>query len=147
MKLWLGLLGFVALVGTLAFVALDRVEGSATLGGRWELVVVETPEGDFAPDESEWIEFDGTYFTGHMRCIDFEGDFTVSRAGGFMLSGWGWSGGCAESEGTGHAFENYFGEVTEIRFDPDLIMQNSDGSVRFVFTREGAAEADVLRAW
>lgn len=147
MKPWLGLAGLMVLVGVLAFVALDRVDGSPTLGGRWELVVVETPEGDFEPEQLEWIDFDGTYFTGQMSCIDFEGDFTVSRGGGFLLNGWGWSGGCVESEGTSYAFENYFSEITEIRFDPDLIMRNGDGSVRFVFTRGEPAEADALRAW
>ncbi len=147
MKSWLGLAGFMVLVGVLAFIALDRIEGSATLGGRWEVVVVETPEGDFEPEESEWIEFDGTYFTGRMSCIDFEGDFSVSRGGGFMLSGWGWSADCEESESTGYAFENYFGQITEVRFDPDLIMMNGDGSVRFVFTRDGTSATGALRAW
>jgi hypothetical protein len=135
--LWAG--AFALLVGVLTFIALDRIEESPSLEGRWELVLVETPEGSFHPEKGpEWIEFDGTYFTGHMNCVDFEGDFTVSGANGFMLGGWGSSGGCVEMEGTGYAFENYFHLVSEIKVGMDLVLESSDATVQFVFTREAA---------
>lgn len=146
MRFWIGLGGFVVLVGLLAFIALDRIEESPFLEGRWDLVVVETPEGEFRPGgEPEWVEFDGSYFTGHMACVDFEGDFTVDGANGFVLGGWGWGGGCVEMVGTGRAFEVYFSEVSEIHLDADLVLQSSDGTVRFVFTRdEGTAGRGVV---
>jgi hypothetical protein len=139
---------FVLLVGVLTFIALDRIDESVTLEGRWELVVVETPEGSFHPEGgAEWIEFDGTYFTGHMDCVDFEGDFEVSGANGFILSGWGYSGGCLEIEGTGFAFENYFHFVEEIHPGTELVIQSSDATVQFIFTRQGGAAEGGVRAW
>jgi len=148
MRFWLALGGFVVLVGSLAFIALDRIEESPFLEGRWELVVVETPEGEFGPvDEPEWIDFDGSYFTGHMNCVDFEGDFSISGNNGFVLGGWGWSGGCVEMVGTGSAFDIYFHQVSEIEVGPDLILRSSDGDVRFVFTRDGETARRGLRAW
>ncbi len=139
MRPWLGVGAFVLLVGLLTFIALARIDETQTLEGRWELVVVETPEGSFHPEDGpEWIEFDGTYFTGHMDCVDFEGDFTVSGANGFMLGGWGSSGGCVEMEGTGYAFENYFHLVSEIDVGTELVLESSDAAIQFVFTREGA---------
>lgn len=146
MRSWLALAGFIVLVAALALIALSGADERPSLDGRWDLVLVETPEGTFEPEETEWIEFHDSSFTGQMRCVDFDGEFTVSAGGDFILTGWGWTGGC-DPEGTGYAFANYFGHVTEIRFDPDLNMANPDGSVSFVFTRGPSAETDVFRAW
>lgn len=151
MRRWLALAGFVALVGALAFIALSRASDAPSLEGRWNLVRVDTPEGTFESEEPEWIEFEGNGFAGvgfngRFSCVEFAGTFAVSGSSGFALEGWGSSMGCVELEGTSYAFDTYFGQVTEVRIDSELILQSSDGSVRFVFTRDESS-ANGLRAW
>jgi hypothetical protein len=80
LRLWIGVAIFIAAVGALTAIALNREsEGGASLDGRWDLVLVETPEGSIGPEGgTEWIEFDGPTFHGHVECIDFEGEKLTS---------------------------------------------------------------------
>ena len=148
LKPWIGVGGFVLLVGVLTFIAIDRIEAPPSLDGRWALVVVEMPEGSFHPVSGpEWIEFQGSTFQGHMDCIDFEGDFEVAGADQFMLGDLRWNGGCGDMVGTGYGFEQYFYHVTLFRIDTDLVIHSVDDSVRFIFTREGDSAAGGIRSW
>jgi hypothetical protein len=144
---WLGVAGFLILVGVLTFIALDRIEEPPSLEGRWELVVVETPEGSFHPEDGpEWIEFDGSTFRGHLDCIDFAGDFEIAGTDQFMLGDLRWNGGCGDMVGTGYGFEQYFYHVTLFRVETDLVIHRLDNSVQFIFTREGDSAAGWIRA-
>ncbi|MFZ0013498.1 MAG: hypothetical protein WAL25_05210 [Acidimicrobiia bacterium] len=139
LRLWVGVASFVVVVAALTAIALNRVpEGGASLDGRWDLVLVETPGGSVAPEAgTEWIEFDGRTFQGHLECIDFEGELSPGGPGNFSLDGWGYGTSCEVLSGTGEAFDLYFGDLSEYRLDTGLILQNVDGSVQFVFTRPG----------
>ena len=139
LRLWVGIAAFALLVASLAVIALNRIPEN-TLDGRWQLVLIETPEGSVHPESgTEWIEFDGPTFRGEMDCFQFEGEFLVTTAGGFQTGGWGWSGGCEELDGPSQAFDQYFGSISEYQVDPSgLTLESPDASVQFIYESSGA---------
>lgn len=137
LRLWIGVAAFALLVAGLATIALMR-ESGPSLHGHWRLSAIETPEGTFTPaTDDEWIEFDEEIFRGRMECIEFDGEFIVAESGRFELGGWGFSTACEQLEGTGYAFDQYFGLVSEYDLGGDLVLESADATVRFSFVTEG----------
>lgn len=138
LRLWIGVVGFALLVAALAVVAINRIPDT-TLDGRWELILIETPEGSVELENGiAWIEFDGPSFDGEMPCFEFDGELLVTMAGTLELGGWGWSGGCEELDEASQAFDEYFGLVTEYKTGPSgLVLQSGDASVQFSYEPSG----------
>ena len=139
LRLWIGVAVFVAVVVGLTLIAISRFgDTTTTLAGRWDLVLVETPEGTFAPESGdEWFEFDASDFRGRTECFDIDGSYLISDTGAFQLNGWGYGGGCDVLEGTSYAFDTYFHEVSRYELGDGLTLENGDASVQFVFARAG----------
>jgi hypothetical protein len=138
LRLWIGVAVFVAVVMGLTIVAISRFGDTTTLAGRWDLVLVETPEGSFAPESGdEWIEFDDGEFRARTACVEIEGEYSVTDTGAFTLGGWGWFGRCDVLEGTSYAFDTYFHQLGGFELGDGLTLQNGDASVQFVFVRAG----------
>jgi len=134
LRLWIAVGAFALLVTALAVIAINRIP-EMRLDGRWQLILIETPEGSFGPESgAEWIEFDGSAFRGEMACFEFDGEFLVSMTGALELGGWGWSGGCEELDGASTAFDQYFGLVTEYEVGPSgLTLEAEDASIQFTY--------------
>lgn len=139
LKLVVGVGVFALLVGALAFIALNREPGPSPLG-RWDLILVETPDGTIEAGTGEgWIEIDDGTFRGEMECVDFEGTYRMGGVSGFMPDSWSHTWLCDSLVGSGEAFDLYFGNIGTYRVDGNLSLESPDGSVRFVFVREGQA--------
>lgn len=137
LRLIAGLGVFVLVVGALALVALNREPGPSPLG-RWDLVLIETPEGTIEAGAGEgWIEIDDRTFRGAMECVEFEGEYRLVQFQGFSIDTLGYSSMCDPMVGTGEAFDLYFGNVGTYRLDSGLSLESPDGSVRFVFAQAG----------
>lgn len=134
LRMWVGVGAFSVLVAGLAAIAINRIP-DASLDGRWDLILIETPEGSVQPGTGrEWIEFDGPRFRGEMDCFEFDGEFLVTRSGQLELGGWGWGGGCEDLDPASQAFEQYFEWVTQYQVGPDgLVLESPDATVQFSY--------------
>lgn len=126
------------LVAALALIAISRTPENA-LDGRWDLILIETPEGSFGPASgNEWIEFSGPGFRGEMACFEFNGEFVATTTGTLQLGEWGWGGSCEELDPASQAFDRYFPEIAEYRVGPSgLTLESSDASVQFTYEPAG----------
>lgn len=55
LRLWLGTAAFAVLVAALALIAVSRTSENG-LDGRWDLILIETPEGSFGAGERQRVD-------------------------------------------------------------------------------------------
>lgn len=134
LRVWGAAAAFVLVVGGLTAVALSR---GPSLGGRWDLLLVETPSGSYVGDGESYLRFMQDEFSGRLGCYQIDGFFSLSDSGDFRLDGWGIVNDCPQGvpDALSDAVELHFADVAEARVSGGLLLQSLDASVQFSFVR------------